>query len=95
MLTDHIEGCCEKIELNKDSDIEYQTFTKILKDEMKVEYGIVKGKIKTGYNKKIKSINAHFIQTDLIATSSSRIGLLFVVFYSPSMHEGVPAGRGS
>ncbi|WP_339924635.1 hypothetical protein [uncultured Cyclobacterium sp.] len=50
MQTDRIEGCCNALRLNKESDIEYETFTKVSKDGIKEEYGFVKEKIKTCYN---------------------------------------------
>ena len=50
MKTDRISGCCAKLKLNNELDINYETFTLISKPAEKKQYGIFKGKIKTGYN---------------------------------------------
>src|SRR5690606_19850820 len=48
--TDRISGCCNKIKLDTELNINCEIFTLISKPTEKKEYGIITKKIKTGYN---------------------------------------------
>lgn len=47
MQTDRVVGCCHKIRLDNNVDIQYETFTLTSKADEKKQFGIIKGKIIT------------------------------------------------